>query len=203
MKLRKLDEHPAWQACGERQSRAAEALMQSDFAAAAQALSGWRNEMVVAIMALAAPAKRAEAEAACEADNFSGAIGSIPFPEGEGEATPPNVLSRRSAEEAATVAVLNALRRDRAAARDGLANSAEEAHLSIRETNIEIAQVERLQRYVFGAILTVFALVVLAPTFRGEPLDYLTAFGWAFLLDLTLQSVTAALQPLAAKVKAA
>ena len=46
-----------------------------------------------------------------------------------------------------------------------------------------------------------FGWVVLGVSFKGEPLEYLTAFGWALLTDLTTANLITTFTPLKEKVK--
>ena len=73
--------------------------------------------------------------------------------------------------------------------------------ISVPELQEHLVKAEFRQQVVVAVLLIPFVLVALLPTFTGTPMDYLAAFAWAFLTDLTTQSLATAFQPFAAVVK--
>jgi len=65
----------------------------------------------------------------------------------------------------------------------------------------QIEQLETWKRVVIGILIVLFGWVVLGVSFKGEPLEYLTAFGWALLTDLTTANLITTFTPLKEKVK--
>jgi hypothetical protein len=73
--------------------------------------------------------------------------------------------------------------------------------ISVPELQQRLVKAEFRQQVAVAVLLIPFVLVALLPTFTGTPMDYMAAFAWAFLTDLTTQSLATAFQPFAAAVK--
>jgi hypothetical protein len=73
--------------------------------------------------------------------------------------------------------------------------------ISVPELQERLVKAEFRQQVAVAVLLIPFVLVALLPTFTGTPMDYMAAFAWAFLTDLTTQSLATAFQPFAAVVK--
>ena len=72
---------------------------------------------------------------------------------------------------------------------------------SLPQLQQELERIEWTRRITLGLLIVPVGWVVLSPTFTGAPLDYLIAFAWAFLTDLTTQSLVTAWQPLKDKAR--
>jgi hypothetical protein len=64
----------------------------------------------------------------------------------------------------------------------------------------EIGRLTLLQRAVLSVLIVLAGWGALALSFTGEPAQFASAFAWAFLSDVSLESAVAALTPFKAKV---
>jgi hypothetical protein len=67
-----------------------------------------------------------------------------------------------------------------------------------------LAEIERLEtwkRIAIGILIVLFGWIVHRVSFKGEPLEYLSAFGWALLTDLTTANLITTFTPLKEEVR--